>query len=353
MVLHLIAYEKFTEDYIKRINELFGKKNHTFLVFGTKSEHNIKNIEEDNVVYSTNFTNKIKCAVFMTKKILYADKVIIHALFLSDIYLKLLLILQPFVGEKYFWNIWGYDLYNAYWNRDKFTKRERLRIKFIKKLKAVGYIYGDYKFLKEHYDTNAKFYIASYTYDFFTPEVYARGDDNETVNILLGNSATEECRYEEMIDLLAGFCNKSIKVKCVLSYPKENVEYRNRISKYGKEKLGDRFEALTDFTSFEEYTKLLSSIDIAIFNHNRQQALGNIASLLYLGKRVFINPQNACKGYFEDMGAKVFSTEDICEEDICKCDESDLKKINRTVIDKFFSDKEFKSRWVKIFEEKY
>lgn len=353
MILHLIAYEKFTEDYIKRINSLFGEQNHLFLVFGEKLESDIRNVEASNVVYSIDFTNKMKCASFLVEKILKSGKVIIHAMFLSNLYLTLLLLLQPIAGHKYFWNIWGYDLYNAYWNREKFARREKLRIKFIKKLRAVGYIPGDYDFLKKHYETNAKFYLASYSYDFFTPKVEISDEDKKTVNILLGNSATEECRYEEAIDLLSKYSEKPIKVKCVLSYPKENQDYRNKIVKYGKEKLGDKFIPLIDFMPFEKYTDLLSGIDIAIFNHSRQQALGNIASLLYLGKRVYITPENACKGYFEDMGTKVFSIEELCEADICKKDSYAYKEINRKAIDEFFSDKQFKKRWRRIFVDKY
>lgn len=353
MILHLIAYEKFTEDYIKRINALFDEHNHLFLVFGEKPEEDIKSVDASNVVYSVDFANKMKCASFLVKKILKSDKVILHALFFSDLYLKLLLLLQPIAGHKYFWNIWGYDLYNAYWDRKKFAKREKLRINFIKNLRAVGYIQGDYDYLKEHYETKAKFYLASYSYDFFTPEMEVSDEDKKTINILLGNSATEECRYEEAIDLLTKYSKEPIKVKCVLSYPKENQDYRDKIIKYGKEKLGDKFVPLTDFMPFEKYTELLSGIDIAIFNHNRQQALGNIASLLYLGKRVYINSENACKGYFENIGAKVFSTEDLCEEDICKKDSEEYKEINRKAIDEFFSDKQFKERWRKIFMSKY
>ena len=97
----------------------------------------------------------------------------------------------------------------------------------------------------------------------------------------------------------------------------------------------------------------VSEIDVAIFNHNRQQALGNIASLLYLGKKVYVNPANGCKDYFEKMGAKIFSTESLSEADICKCNSKKLQAINRKVIDKFFSDQQFKERWRRIFEEDY
>lgn len=213
----------------------------------------------------------------------------------------------------------------------------------------MGYIKGDYDFLKKHYKTEAKFFLASYSYDFFEPQSQYTLQDEKTVNILLGNSATPECQYEKAIDMLVPYRDKDILVKCVLSYPKESGGYRRRVIEYGREKLGEKFIPLTGFMPYEKYTEMLEGIDIAIFNHNRQQALGNIASLLYLGKRVFINPDNACKGYFEDIGAEVFSTEDLSEKDIMKQRDGVLSVKNRQAIELFFSDAAFKERWEKIF----
>lgn len=354
MILHIFPYEKFTYDYIERINRLFEKKEHLFWIYGNKELDEIKELQDENIIYESSLeSDKIKST--LKKRINESDKVIVHSLFFGIFRLLFFVRLQKKNREKFFWNIWGADLYNEYWERKYSLKnriREHIKKKFIKDLRAVGYIPGDYEFLLEHYKTNAKFYLASYTYDFFIPEVNLKEDD-EIVNILLGNSATEECQYEQIIDLLTKYKNLPIRVICILSYPRSNVEYRKKIVEYGKDKLGEKFEPIVDFMSFEKYTELLARIDIAIFNHNRQQALGNIASLLYLGKRVYINPQNACKSYFENIGAKVFSIEDFGCEDICKIDTSEMKNNNRKAIDKFFSDEQFKERWRKIFDEKY
>lgn len=349
MILHIFPYEKFTYDYVERINRLFGPENHMFFVYGSRSDDAIRKVKAENVVMESEIGKIFENKYFLVKNICRADKIIIHSLFLNTVYFAILVLLQPIFGKKYFWNIWGADLYNAYWNKQK-SRREFLRVYFIKRLPAVGYIKGDYDFLKAHYQTNAKFYLASYTYDFFEPQVQRlKKDIEQTVNILLGNSATPECQYEKAIDMLVPYKNKNISVRCVLSYPEQNEGYRNHIIQYGKEKLGDKFIPLVGFMPYEEYTTMLAEIDIAIFNHNRQQALGNIASLLYLGKRVFINPDNACKEYFEDMGAIVFSTESLTEKDIIKKDATALANHNKKIIDLFFSDEAFKERWEKIF----
>lgn len=348
MILHLFPYEKFTYDYIERINKLFDSNQHLFFVYGNCPNEAIRKVKSKNVVMDCESGNMFHWILFLIKNIAKADKVIIHSLFMNIKYFAALIFMQPLMGKKYFWNIWGADLYNAYWERQN-SRREFLRVFFIKHLPAVGYIEGDYEFLKAHYKTKAKFYLASYTYDFFEPEKWKISESEKTVNILLGNSATPECQYENAIDMLVPYKDKDILVSCILSYPEENEEYRNHIIQYGKQKLGGKFIPVTGFVPFEAYTEMLEGIDIAIFNHNRQQALGNIASLLYLGKRVFISPENACKGYFENMGAEVYSTEDLSEKDIVKWDDKKLSAKNRKVIDLFYSDAAFQERWQKIF----
>lgn len=348
MILHLFPYEKFTYDYIERINKLFDPNQHLFFVYGNCPNEAIRKVKSKNVVMECQSGNMFRWILFLFKNITRADKVIIHSLFMNTKYFAVLVFLQPLMGKKYFWCIWGADLYNAYWER-KNSRKEFLRVFFIKHLPAVVSIEGDYEFLKAHYKTKAKLFWASYSFDFFVPEKQDFSGGEETINILLGNSATPECRYENAIDMLTPYKDKDILVSCILSYPEGNEEYRNHIIQYGKQKLGEKFIPVTGFMPYEEYTEMLEGIDIAIFNHNRQQAFGNIASLLYLGKKVFISPENTCKGFFEKMGAEVYSTEDFSENAVVKNNDKEFADKNRRVIDLIYSDAAFKECWQKIF----
>lgn len=351
MILHIFLYDKFSHDYIKKINELFDPKQHIFWNFGVLPSPEIRSVQTDNSLFNLEYKSRFSELYHLWCLMIKADEVIVHSLFVPKSYLVLMDILITFTPGKFFWNIWGGDLYDACWESKSSIKlriREMFRKYFIRRLKYVGYIPGDYVFLKEHYKTKAKFYLASYIYDFYVP--YVEPKKNENVTILLGNSATETSQYEKSIAMLSKYVDKPIKVKCILSYPAKNVKYREKIIKYGTEQLGEKFIPIVDFMTYEKYTELLSEVDIAIFNHNRQQALGNIASLLYLGKRVFINPANACKSYFEEIGAEVFSTEEFTEQELCKKDNHEMAEKNRKAIDEFFSDQKFYDRWNRIFE---
>lgn len=351
MILHIFPYEKFTQDYIEQINRVFDSSNHIFLIYGQKEKDEIPNVNSKNAFFVENIRGNVYLQEL--KLIMKADKIILHSLFIKSSKLMLLTILEYVYPEKFFWNIWGADLYNAYWERNtniKTKMREIIRKIFIKNVKSVGYIRGDYEFLKKHYKTNAEFFMASYSYKFFMPKHEKKRED-KNINILLCNSATKECRYEETLDILEKYKDYPLKIRCVLSYPTSNTKYRNQVIGYGKYIFGEKFIPLTDFMDYEEYTKILDDTDLAIFNHNRQQGLGNIASLLYLGKRVFISPENACKSYFEDMGIKIYSTTDLTENEICKKENILEQNINKKIIDDFYSDEKFKQRWKRIFED--
>ena len=350
MILHIFLYDKFDSDYIKRINTLYDQKGHLFFIYGKKIENNIPSIENcNNVVFSTEFPNLVSWMHYLIKEIKTADRVIIHSLMSRFVLLALFVCLRS-CKSKYFWMIWGADLYNAYWNRNKsliWRLRELIRKRVIKGIPAVGYIQADYEFLKKHYESGAKFHKVSYTYDFNDYPKLPK--DKSVTNILLANSASKDCRYEEMIEKISSFKDiPSVRVYCVLSYPKD-TPYINEVVKLGRECLGDSFIPLIDYMTYNEYTKFLSDIDIAIFNHDRQQALGNIASLAYYGKVIYINKQNGCKGYFEDMGVKLFDTDSFCEDALCIRLTPEEINHNKRSIEFFYSDEQFKKRWDAVF----
>lgn len=100
-------------------------------------------------------------------------------------------------------------------------------------------------------------------------------------------------------------------VYCPLSYG--NEEYAQAIISKGISMFGEKFLPLTRFMSFEEYNCYMASIDIAIFNHRRQQAMGNIIGLLSMGKTVYLRPTETPYKFFKELGVTVFSSDTIYE----------------------------------------
>lgn len=157
-------------------------------------------------------------------------------------------------------------------------------------------------------------------------------------NILLGNSSSLTNNHLEALQLLSKQSLGTRKVITPLSYGSE--EYGDKIILYGNRLLGDNFQPLTNFLHKEEYNTILLSCSVAIMNHLRQQALGNIISLLWFGTKVFLNEANPVYQYFSDINVKVFSIQKDLKIDfqaaIISLPEKDVAH-NRAILSKIFS----------------
>jgi hypothetical protein len=68
----------------------------------------------------------------------------------------------------------------------------------------------------------------------------------------------------------------------------------------------EQFYPITDYLDRLQYNKLLKSCSIAIMNHNKQHAMGNVITLLYLGSKLFLNSQNPVYLYLKTEGFIVY-----------------------------------------------
>ena len=132
---------------------------------------------------------------------------------------------------------------------------------------------------------------------------------SNTINILVGNSAAPTNNHIEIFDKLLALKNKKIKIYVPLSYGDKS--YAKEIARIGHNYFGEQLVPLFNFMSNIEYINFLSNIHIAIFNHNRQQGMGNIITLLGLGKKVFIRNDITSWKYFEKLGIKIFDNKII------------------------------------------
>ena len=76
--------------------------------------------------------------------------------------------------------------------------------------------------------------------------------------------------------------------------------------------MGGKSEPITDFMPLEAYLKLLSQCGFVIMNHVRQQALGNIISMLYLGSRIFLREESPV---YKDLSAYGFALNTVQQLD--------------------------------------
>lgn len=344
MILHIFNYDKFTEPYIEFIDKNFDINQHIFFIVGNSEYYINKN--RKNVFMS----DGISSIPFIISKMNSSDKIIIHGLFNRNI--VLLLFSQPWLLKKCNWVIWGGDLY-CYRNPKKKIRSklyEWIRKFIIKNISGIiTHVKGDYELAKLWYKTKAKYY-----YSFMYPSnLYKQYNlqnikkDKSKLYIQIGNSADPTNNHIEVFHKLEKYKNKNIEIICPLSYG--NREYRDKVITEGRKIFGNKFNPIVNFMPFSKYLELLAKIDIAIFNHNRQQALGNITTLLGLGKTVYIRDDIVTWNFCKEHKLKVYKINQE-ELDILKIiDEKDKYK-NIKNIKNDFSIKKLLETQINIFQ---
>lgn len=344
MIIHLFTADKFAEPYINFINSNFDKNDHVFYIIG--DENFIKNKEIENVIFfKKDILNLFRIIIKMNK----SKKIIVHGLF-HNIVVRLLFF-QPWLLIRSNWFIWGSDLY--YYRVPKITFKSKLNELFRKKvIKNFGSLSTQ---VEGEVDLARKWYGAKgeYKYSFlYLSNIYK--DCNREVEkeygkryIQIGNSAAVTNNHKEVFEKLVKYKDEDIKIIVPLSYGDE--DYKNEIIKLGINMFGEKFVPITDFMDSDKYIDLLNKIDVAIFNHNRQQALGNITTLLGLGKKVYIRSNISTWRFCEQHKLKVYDSnlkdlsilEDITERDKI----NNIKRVRES-----FNEKKLKIDMEKIFK---
>jgi len=130
--------------------------------------------------------------------------------------------------------------------------------------------------------------------------------------VLVGNSATRTNRHAEAFSLLTQF--KNIDIYSILSYG--DMAYASQVIEMGNKLFKKRFHPVTEIMPPRRYRDFLNTVDIGIFNNDRQQGMGNIRTLLALGKKVYLSKDNPAFIDLIDEGFSIFDVQEIQSDDI-------------------------------------
>lgn len=358
--LHLFPNEKFIKSYIEFINENFDKNEHKFLIIDGVGEKDIKipvdkNIEKY-ISKGRNFKGIIKkMFLILQLPILYfklflncnkAEKIYFHGLF--DI--RIIVFLYLFKGflNKSSWIIWGGDLYSYLKQKNKFLYKEFYKIdSYVKSnfYRYITHIEGDYELAQKWYKAKGKYFDCFMYPSNLYKNIEIISEKKEELYIQVGNSADPSNNHFEILNKLEKFKNQNIKLFCILSYG--DKKYAEKVIVYGKKIFGEKFIPITEFMKYENYMFFLNELDIAIFAHDRQQAFGNITSLLSMKKTVYLKETVTTYETLTKLGLKIkkFNSLEILE----KFEEKILTE-NKEKIKEVFSIKNLKKDLINIFE---
>jgi hypothetical protein len=128
-------------------------------------------------------------------------------------------------------------------------------------------------------------------------------------NILVGNSASLTNNHEDLFIQLARCDLTGRKVIVPLSYG--DPAYRDHVIKSGEHYFGRSFFPLVDFMPLAEYVGVISSCNVVLMGHKRQQALGNIGSAIYHGAHLYLDRECPTYSFLRSRGVGVSALDEL------------------------------------------
>ena len=265
--------------------------------------------------------------------------------------------------SKIFWIIWGADIYNKLmaprgfrlftpgsWGDthrpDPFERlmrrlRARRNVRFIRKFVdciVTDTTDNDYARLIGYYPQLADKPWKDF---FYYPIDVILGPElmKASVNgngIMIGNSASTTNNHEAVIELLSRFDLGERSVTVPLSY-NGNPAYKEAVIAKGAALIGPNFKPLLDFMPLADYNRLQASTSHAFFGNLRQEAVGNILIVLYLGAKVFLFRSNPVYEWMQSKGLKAFAIEELTQEELDTPLDPDTQRRNREILTSLYN----------------
>lgn len=376
-ILHLIDNQKFTDFVTQSSNDnpITTQKSicHSFLMFGgTPKTYNLENV----TAYTTHDFEEYKERISNSN----ADALVIHCL--SQEKLFALATVKRLAFKKIAWCFWGVDFYNPYitdmeiytpMTRKVLPKKNLKQLllpffhffkfktnyhlaykKILPKIDYISPIVDTELSLANNKDLNAKHLQFAYgNLDSLIGELVNSDFPNlPENNIFIGNSDTYESNHLDVLNALSNL-NLTLserKIIIPLNY-KANDLYKDQVIDFGQKHFGKNLLPLVDFIPLNEYIKYISNSSHAVFGHKRQQGLGNIVALLYLGVKLFLYKDNPIYTYLKNNGCHIFSIEnDLTEKQLNQSLSLDEKIENRAIMSSLFSKKTIEDRYYTFFK---
>lgn len=344
---------QFTEDYILFVRGHFNVDNHCFVLYTNEDYSLNDSVYNISGVYDYDKENILK----LFKRLRAAEAIILHNLGLPFKEL-LFLSIDKRIISKCVWMIWGADLYCYRDSLENFGDYivEGARRRIIRNLKWTATLTdGDYELLCGWYRCNAHNYRVEYISEKSIEQMKAKVTKDRVdsvVRIMVGNSATRSNCHMEVFGLLAKYKEENIQIIAPLSYG--DMDYAKEVVAEGKRIFGEAFIPMREFIPKDEYYDFLYSIDIGVFNNNRQEATGNIQALMFYKRKVFIRKGTSLWNEWNDKaGYSIANVADIASmnyDTFKSVDEVAVENNYSKVFDYYDADARAKE-WQTLFED--
>ena len=332
----------FDGNFINKCLEVFEKYypgQNLFLV--NKEKDQFEMLQSDRRLLGVPFVKKNFPLILQLCSENNIDKIILHGL-KSDL-VDCLKFLKQNIDCRVYWIFWGYELYFTLGNLGKYklfdgflnaflrdTYYSPNRLSFIVKrffygkrllsdvfkeaLTMIDYFcfwnYKDYELLQAHFHTNIKYKYFAYM---ASEETAIKVNIEDVVckkskTLMINHQASNTGNHNTVMKKIAWLDTKNDYKKIVpLSYGSSRI--RKLVLRQGQHLFKEQFNPILEYMPRDKYFELMSSVEVAVFGQKRQEASGNISTLLKNGVKVFLREKNNLLQYYREKGYIIFSFE--------------------------------------------
>jgi dTDP-N-acetylfucosamine:lipid II N-acetylfucosaminyltransferase len=343
-IIHICEDEKFINSAIQQFESCFPNSN-TFHVLQSNAELEYTHIRPHECVKKCSKEELLNIANNIENSVV----VILHSL--SVVFYDFVLQLPK--ENQVVWLCFGFEVYNDvnYFKPDNLfdtiTRNRFPRIKISKKNKIKEFIRPYYRVINKNLPLSSAEYKKEVIkridflgssfreefklicklikqkkifFDFWYYPLEQILDISASVNlnkkiVLIGNSASISGNHLDVFAKIKSYNLRSEKIVVPLNYGE--ARYITSIVDQGYNDFGDKFQPLLQFMPLEEYNTILEDVGVAIFNNRRQQAIGNIIALLWMGAKVFLSKQNPFYKFLKRTGLYIYCYETDLNEQNC------------------------------------
>ena len=364
MSMNSFYYNETVINMINDRNDLFDKKQHTFVVNNQEGYQKFK--KTNNIIYDEKMCSE-KNLKNLKKYIDDADFVFLHS---NPLTVTQLLYLDTKRLRKIIWVVWGHDLYvlpnnNVEGLKSKikvfiynlFFKKicEKIRVNKIKKFYGIGIGFKyDAIEVRRRFGNDTRIFLLMYGYKKnLSQEVTTNlktKKHTDSYKIMIGHSAFPFLNHKEILDKLLKYKDENIIISLPINYG--DMTYANEIKEYAKKLFKDKVEIIDKYLPYEQYVKYISSVDCCILDYKHQSALGNIYLLLQNGTKLFLNKDGIIKLALSLEIIETYNVSDIDYMNFEKFKKPIATKDRATEFSKLYFDEElYANAWNLVFNE--
>lgn len=235
--------------------------------------------------------------------------IFVHSLNYSPV--KVAFLFPAIIAKKTIWRTWGHDVFFPSFREGDTLKNILKKIvlyKYIGRIRQFRYIgianscdsvrmnelFGSVPMIRLPYSYlpgRGKMLLDAYNQSTNEKQIFGR-----PIKVMVGHSGFPSDHQLEILDMLKPYADENMIVSLVLSYGHE--EYIASVKSKAISLFGEKIEILDKMIPYEEYLKYLSSVDVAIMDQLHSAALGNVAPLLFFGKKIYLNREGVMyKGF--------------------------------------------------------